>query len=56
MKAYAKHDEILSVGHYSNELSILDVKLANLVPLWRFLNVRDDLIFKGNLMMIAQAS
>ena len=34
MKAYARFDEILNVGYFSNGFSILDVKVANLVPLF----------------------
>ena len=34
--------EILTVGYFLNGLSILDMKFANLVTLWRHLNGRDD--------------
>ena len=43
MKAYARFDEILTVGYLLNGLSILDVKFANLVPLRRLLYGWDDL-------------
>ena len=42
MKAYARFDEILSAQYFLNGLSILDMKLANLVPLWRHLYGQDD--------------
>ena len=34
MKAYARFEEILKVGYVLNGPSILDVKFANLVPIW----------------------
>ena len=37
MKAYARFDEILTLGYFLKELSISDAKFANLVPLWRHL-------------------
>ena len=42
MKAYARFGEILNVGYFLYGLSSLDVKFANLVPLWRHLYGRDD--------------
>ena len=42
MKAYARFDEILNVGNCLNGLSILDVKLANSVPVWHHLYGRND--------------
>ena len=42
MKAYARFDEILTMCYFLNGLSILDVKFANLVPLWHHLYGRDD--------------
>ena len=42
MKAYARFHEVLNVGYSLNGLSILDVKFANLVPLWRHLYGQDD--------------
>ena len=42
MKAYARFDEILNVWYFSDGLSILDEKLANLVPIWRHLYGRGD--------------
>ena len=53
MKAYARFDEILTVGYFLYVLSILAVKFANLGPLWRHLY--GDLflfrIFKGKTMI-----
>ena len=40
MKAYARFDEILTAGYFLNGLSILDVKFANLVPIYHLL--RED--------------
>ena len=42
MEACARFDEILTVGCFLNGLSILDVKCANLVPIWGHLCGRDD--------------
>ena len=42
MKACARFDEILKVGCSLNGLSILDVKFANLAPIWHHLGGRDD--------------
>ena len=42
MKAYARFHEVLNVGYSLNGLSILDVKFANLVPLWPYLYRQDD--------------
>ena len=42
MKAYARFDESLTMGYFLNELLILDMKFANLVPLGRHLYERDD--------------
>ena len=42
MKAYARFDEILTVGKFRNGLIILDLKFASLVPLWRHLYGRDE--------------
>ena len=42
MKAYARFDEILNREYFLNGLSILDVKFANLVPLWCHLYGPDD--------------
>ena len=33
MKAFTRFEEILTVGYFLNELLILDMKFANLVPL-----------------------
>ena len=59
LKGFAKFDDILMVGYFLNGTSILDVKLANLVPLWPTYT-RDDWwtpflfwIFKVYVMMIA---
>ena len=43
MKACARLDEILNAGYLLNGLSILELKFANLAPLWRHLYRRDDL-------------
>ena len=42
MKVYAGFDESLTMGYFLNELLILDMKLANLVPLASHLYERDD--------------
>ena len=42
MKAYARFDEVLIAGYFLNGLSILDVKFADLAPIWRHLYGRDD--------------
>ena len=59
MKAYARFDEILNVGYFLNELSILYMEFVNLAPLWRHLYGRDDRFFisnsKGDLTMMAYA-
>ena len=60
MKAYVRFDEILNMGFLLNGLSILDVKLANLVPLWRHILVTTPShsllqIFKDELTNIANA-
>ena len=41
MKTYARFDEIL-MGYFLIGFSILDVKFANLSPLWRHLYGRND--------------
>ena len=42
MNGYARFDESLTMGHFLNELLILYMKFANLVPLGRHLYERDD--------------
>ena len=42
MKAFARFDESLTMGHFLNEHLILDMKFANLVPLGRHPYERDD--------------
>ena len=42
MKAYARFDKSLTKVYFINELLILDMKFANLVPLGRHLYERDD--------------
>ena len=42
MKVYARFDEILNVGYFSNGVSILDMKFATSVALWRHRHGRDD--------------
>ena len=42
MEAYAGFDESLTMGYFLNELIILDMKFANIVPLWRHLHEQDD--------------
>ena len=42
MKAYARFDESLTMGYFLNELLILDMKFANLVPLGHHLYERDE--------------
>ena len=41
MNVCARFDEVLIAGYLLNGLSILDVKFANLVQLWRLLYGRD---------------
>ena len=42
MRTYARFDESLTIRYFLNELFILDMKLANLVPLGHNLYERDD--------------
>ena len=42
MKACARFDEILIAGYLLKGLSILDLKFADLAPLWRHLYGRGD--------------
>ena len=37
MKARARFHEIIIAGYFLNGLSVLDVKFANLAPLWRYI-------------------
>ena len=42
MKAFARFDEILTVGYFFNGFPILDMQSANLVPLRCHLYAQDD--------------
>ena len=65
MNGYARFDESLTMGYFLNELLILYMKFANVVPLGRHLYERDDWWLpppffyfwfpKGDLTMIAHA-